>query len=189
MDGYTDYTATFHMILCECEKSLDSIRKEDVEILIDEILSAERVFFVGVGRVMLSLEAIAKRLGHCGIHTICVGQITEPAITQKDLLIAASGSGESLIPVGIARKAKSFGARVIMIGSNLESTLASLADFVIRVPVRTKLKKDDEILSDQPMTSLFEQTLLLLGDTIAKIIIEKLSLDMEELWKYHANLE
>lgn len=187
--GNIDYEDTFHMILNECAVALDSIQKEEVEVLINEIMSADRVFFVGVGRVMLSLEAIAKRLGHCGVKTICVGQITEPAITEKDLLIAASGSGESVIPVEIAKKAKLYGARVLMIGSNVESTLASIADFVVRVPVRTKLEKKDEIESKQPMTSLFEQTLLLLGDTIAKIIITKSGLKMEELWKYHANLE
>lgn len=184
-----DYSQTFRMILDECEKSLESIQQKDVELLVQEILHARKVFFIGVGRVMLSLEAMAKRLAHCGIDTVCVGQITEPAITPEDLLIAASGSGESLVTVGIARKAKSFGARVVMIGSNQDSTLAALADRLVRIPVRTKLNKEDEINSMQPMTSLFEQTLLLFGDTIAKLIIKKLNLDMDNLWKCHANLE
>jgi len=39
------------------------------------------------------------------------------------------------------------------------------------------------------MTSLFEQSLLLFGDSIAKVIIEKKQLDMHSLWRYHANLE
>lgn len=190
MNGhYTDYSQTYHMILGECEKSLGSIRKEDVEQLVEEILHSRKVFFIGVGRVMLSLEAFAKRLAHCGIDTVCVGQITEPAITTDDILIAASGSGESLVTVGIARKAKSLGAKVVMIGSNPESTLASFADIFVRIPVRTKLRREDEISSSQPMTSLFEQTLLLFGDTVAALIIEKLGLDMDGLWKCHANLE
>lgn len=186
---YMDYSQTFHMILGECEESLESVRKEDVELLVNEILRARKVFFIGVGRVMLSLEAMAKRLAHCGIDTVCVGQITEPAITPDDVLIAASGSGESLITVGIARKAKSLGVRVVMIGSNPDSTLAGLADLLVRIPVRTKLNRADEISSEQPMTSLFEQTLLLFGDTVAKLIIEKMNLDMDGLWKCHANLE
>ncbi len=39
---------------------------------------------VGVGRVKLALEAIAKRLAHLGVDTVMVGQITEPAICEKD---------------------------------------------------------------------------------------------------------
>ena len=60
------------------------------------LTSAKRVFFVGVGRVLLSLEAIAKRYAHLGIDTVIVGQITEPAITKDDVLVVGSGSGETM---------------------------------------------------------------------------------------------
>ena len=55
--------------------------------------------------------------------------------------------------------------------------------------MRTKNYLEDEIDSVQPMTSLFEQSLLILGDTVAKMIIDKKQIDMKSLWKYHANLE
>ena len=60
---------------------------------------------------------------------------------------------------------------------------------MVRIPVRTKLYLEDEIASVQPMTTLFEQSVLLLGDVIAKMIIEERQLDMKSLWRYHANLE
>ena len=60
---------------------------------------------------------------------------------------------------------------------------------MVRVPVRTKYYLEDEIDSQQPMTSLFEQTLLLLGDIVAKMLIDRQGLDMKGLWQYHANLE
>lgn len=139
----------------------------------DALLGAEKVFFVGVGRVLLSREAIAKRYAHLGIHTVVVGQITEPAITSQDLLIVGSGSGDTLFPVGIAKKAKAIGAKVAHIGSNPESSLKTVADIFVRILVASKQKRADEIRSAQPMTSLFEQSLLLFGDTTAKMIIEK----------------
>lgn len=74
-------------IVNEIAATLDNIAVEEVEELVAEIEKAERVFFVGVGRVLLSLEGIAKRLAHLGVQTVVVGQITEPAITEKDLLI------------------------------------------------------------------------------------------------------
>jgi 6-phospho-3-hexuloisomerase len=139
--------------------------------------------------VMLCLQAVTKRLAHLGINAHYVGEITEPAITSKDLLIVGSGSGTTLFPVSIARKAKSFGATVIHIGSNPKSDMKDIADFMVRIPVRTKLYLDDEIESTQPMTSLFEQTLLLLGDIVAKMIIDDRKVNLKELWQYHANLE
>ncbi|MGM0216608.1 6-phospho-3-hexuloisomerase [Enterococcus sp. AZ109] len=173
----------------EIESTLAGIDEAQVDQLIVAIQQAEKVFFVGVGRVLLSLEAIAKRLAHIGIQTVVVGQITEPAITDKDLLIVGSGSGESAFPLAIARKAKTFDAKVAHIGSNPNSSMKEYADIFVRIPVQTKLNLAGEIPSVQPMTSLFEQSLLLLGDAIALTLIEEKNIDMHGLWRYHANLE
>ncbi len=183
------YGACTELVLDELRQSLGSVEPESLHRLKDEILAAEQVYFVGVGRVFLSLEAVAKRLAHLGIRTHCVGEITEPAITDRDLLIVGSGSGGSLFPVAIARKAKSLGVKVVHIGSNPQGEMGGLCDFMVRIPVRTKNYLPDEIDSDQPMTSLFEQSLLLLGDILAKLIIDEKQLDMKALWRYHANLE
>lgn len=99
-------------IIKELTSTLENIEESQVDILINELLKAKRVFFVGVGRVLLSLEAIAKRLAHIGVDTVIVGEITEPAITDEDLLIVGSGSGESLFPLMIAKKAKSYNASI-----------------------------------------------------------------------------
>lgn len=183
------FKQTAEMVINECRNALDKIDPYSVSRLLDAIMSAEKVFFIGVGRVMLSLQAFAKRLSHLGVNSFCVGQITEPAITDRDLLIVGSGSGESLIPVAIARKAKLFGAKIAHIGSNPESSLKEITDIFVRIPVRTKMALGDEIKSEQPMTSLFEQSLLLFGDILAKMIIVKNKISMDELWRYHANLE
>ena len=177
------------LVLLELRTSLESIDSEQVEQLLEAVLSARKVFFVGVGRVLLSLQAIAKRWAHLGIDTHFVGEITEPAITAEDLLIVGSGSGTTLFPAGIAQKAHKIGAKVVHIGSNPNSDLKDIAAFMVRIPVRTKYYLEDEIDSRQPMTSLFEQTLLLLGDIVAKMIIERRELEMKALWQYHANLE
>lgn len=173
----------------EISHTLNGISEDQANQLMEAIQKAERVFFVGVGRVLLSLEAIAKRLAHIGIDTVVVGQITEPAITNKDLLIVGSGSGQSAFPLAIAEKAKTFDATVAHIGSNPNSAMKEFADIFVRIPVQTKLNLKGEIPSIQPMTSLFEQCLLLLGDSIALTLIEEKNIDMHGLWRYHANLE
>lgn len=173
----------------EISSTLNGVSEEQVEQLMQEIQQAKRVFFVGVGRVLLSLEAFAKRLAHIGIDTVVVGQITEPAITAEDLLIVGSGSGESAFPLAIAKKAKTFDATVVHVGSNPDSSMKEYADKFVRIPVQTKLNLAGEIPSVQPMTSLFEQCLLLLGDAIALTLIEEKEIDMHGLWRFHANLE
>lgn len=60
---------------------------------------------------------------------------------------------------------------------------------MVRIPVQTKLYLEDEISSNQPMSSLFEQSLLLLGDIVAKMIVERKQINLKSLWQYHANLE
>ena len=184
------YEKTCIDVLEELQKTLNSIDPSSLEHLVQEILSADQVFFVGVGRVMLALQCVCKRMAHLGIKAHYVGEITEPAITKKDLLIVGSGSGGSLFPLGIAKKARqSVDCRIVHIGSNPNSEMKDICDFMVRIPVRTKFYLEDEIDSCQPMTSLFEQSVLLLGDVLAKIIIEYRQLDMKSLWRYHANLE
>jgi len=183
------YQQISELVVSELRTSLGSVEMESVEKLIDIVLSSRKVFFVGVGRVMLSLQAIAKRWAHLGIDTHLVGEITEPAITPEDVLIVGSGSGTTLFPAGIAQKAHKIGAKVVHIGSNPNSPLKEIVCLMVRIPVRTKYYLEDEIDSEQPMTSLFEQTLLLLGDVVAKMIIDRKELDMKGLWQYHANLE
>ena len=177
------------IVLSELQNTLLQLDSGQVKLLTDNILGARKVFVVGVGRVMLSLQAFVKRLAHLGVDAHFVGEITEPAITHDDLLIVGSGSGESIFPKNIAFKAKNIGAKIIHIGSNTESSIKDICEGMVRIPVSTKLGLPDEIASRQPMSSLFEQSLFLLGDVVAMIIIERKNLDMSLLWEYHANLE
>jgi 6-phospho-3-hexuloisomerase len=189
-DFNENYKKACDDVLDELSRTLASIDSASLEHLANEILAADQVFFVGVGRVMLALQCVCKRLAHLGIKAHYVGEITEPAITENDLLIVGSGSGASLFPLGIARKARaSVNCKIVHIGSNPNSEMKEICDFMVRIPVRTKFYLEDEIDSCQPMTSLFEQSVLLMGDILAKLIIEQREIDMKSLWKYHANLE
>lgn len=184
-----EYYKTCQSVFDELIRTFASVDTKSIERLCGEILRAEQVFFVGVGRVFLALQCFCKRLAHLGICAHCVGEVTEPAITKNDLLIVGSGSGMSVFPLCIAKKAHLLGARIVHIGSNPDSEMRDLCEFMVRIPVRTKFYLEDEIDSCQPMTSLFEQTVFLLGDILSMMIIERKHLDMKSLWKYHANLE
>ncbi|MDQ0203884.1 6-phospho-3-hexuloisomerase [Pectinatus haikarae] len=183
------YETARSLVIEECSTALAKVDEKDVNQLIDMILHADKIFLIGVGRVKLELEAFAKRLVHLGIKAHMVGDITEPAMTDRDILIVGSGSGESLIPVAIAKKAKQIGGKIVHIGSNPQSSLSPVTDLMVRIPVQTKLYLADEITSKQPMSSLFEQSLLLLCDTVAAMIVNDKHIELKKLWHYHANLE
>jgi len=106
------FQETQRLILSEIQGVLESVEKEEIEALVDAIIEARRVFVIGVGRVLLSLQMMAKRLFHLGISIHVVGDVTEPAAGSSDLIIVGSGSGGSIVPVAVAKRAKELGAKV-----------------------------------------------------------------------------
>lgn len=184
-----DFLSVKEKVIREIENTLQKIEKEKVEILIEAILSAEKVFVIGVGRVMLMMEAFAKRLRHLGIDAHVVGEIIEPPATKKDLLIVASGSGESIFPAGISEKARKIGMKIILITARRNSKITKISDSIILIPAPTKLDSYKGKKSFQPLGNLFEQGLLIFCDIAAMLIQQRLGLEGESLQKHHANLE
>lgn len=189
------------LVISEIEQSLLNVSPKQTKSLINQIISAERVFLVAIGRVQLSLQCFGKRLAHLGIKVELVGSLTEKPATKKDLLIVASGSGESLIPIQITKKAKSIGCKIFLITSAKNSTIKKLSNFHVEIKAPTKKNfgtyfnkslfdsSSKTQKSVQPMSSLFDQTLHIYGDIVSLDIIEKLKINKKKLWKHHANLE
>ncbi len=185
-----DFQQNWTLILEEIRSALAKVDEKQVQAFVEELLAAQQVFFTGVGRVALTLQAMVKRLNHLGVQAWFVGDLSEPAISGRDLLVVGSGSGESVVPVAIAGVAKKHGARVAHIGSNPNSSLRPLTDVFLHLPVRTRLNRSGEISSQQIMTSLFEQALYILADAVALMIMKRKGItDLSALWQHHANLE
>ena len=102
------YKDNSKLVINELSTTLNAIDEKQVDQLVTMICDAEKVFVVGVGRVLLMLQAFEKRLNHLGIDAYYVGEINEPAITENDLLIVGSGSGESVFPLSIIKIAKNY---------------------------------------------------------------------------------
>jgi len=194
------YIKNTNIIIDEISDILNNIPLSQTQNLINQIIKTNRIFLVAIGRVNLSLQCFGKRLAHLGFKVELVGSLTEKPATKKDLLIVASGSGESLIPLHISRKAKSVGCKILHITSSKKSSIRRIADHVVELKAPTKKMSKiriKESLSDsasktmsiQPMSTLFDQVLHIYGDIVSVQIIEKLRLNKINLWKNHANLE
>ena len=175
--------------LRELKEVLGRVDEESVERFVEMVRNANKVFVIGVGRSMLILQAFAKRLNHLRINAYVVGETTVPPIGEKDLLVAASGSGETMTTVNISRLAKKKGAKIALITAREKSTLSQLADLYIKISCPTKLRLKGEYKSKQLMGSLFEQSLLLFFDCITIKVQRESGINEEEMWRLHANLE
>ena len=186
MDSFAAWCRT---ILPEIDAVLDKMSEREVSALLTEVTGAEKVFVVGAGRVGLVMSAFAKRLNHCLVPAFVVGEPTNPNTTPRDLLLVSSGSGETATIVAVARRAKDASARIALITAHPDSTIGKLADTVLVLPAPTKLHRQGERRSVQPMTNLFEQCLYVTCDVLALMIQQQRGISERELWERHANLE
>lgn len=176
-------------IVVEIGQVLDQVDPAEIDSLANALVDARRVFLHAVGRVLFSLECLGKRLNHLGIDCQVVGAMDEKPIGPEDVMLIASGSGESKLPAEIARIAKSKGTKLALITSANESTIKSLSDVVVHLPCPTKKEPTRGVKSIQLMSTLFDQSLHIFGDALALRIQESKQLSRDAVWQRHANLE
>ena len=183
-------TAYSQEIIKELERTLALVSPERANEFAELILKSKKVFAAGAGRSGFGVKAFAMRLMHMGFEAYVVGETVTPNITMEDVLVIGSGSGETASLVTMAKKAKTIGAKLVLITIFPESTIGQLADIVVKIPAPTpKVKTKSEFTSIQPMGSLFEQSLLLFFDTIILKLMEKQGKDSNTMFSRHANLE
>lgn len=146
---------------------------------------AKRIFITGAGRSKLVGNFLGMRLMHSGYETYVQGEVATPSIRSGDLLIVISGSGETTQLVSFANKAKSEGAKVILICSKSKSTIGDIADQTIQIGNDNSFA----VTKGMPMGTMFElSTLIFLEATISYLIHEK-GIAEEDMRYRHANME
>ena len=169
---------------------LAAVGDESAERLMDAIVRSHRIFLTGTGRSGWVARCLAVRLGHLGRTLHVVGDATTPAIVERDLLLACTGSGSTPSVLGYVDGAHRAGATVAVITARPDSTAAQRADVVVHLPAPTpKAAGPSEAQSIQPMGSLFEQSLLIFGDALIMLLADRLEQDHDQMWQRHTNLE
>ena len=153
-----------------------------------EIRGAHRVFLLGAGRSGIALQLTAMRLMHLGLAVHVVGEVTAPAIRAGDVLVVASGSGSTAGIVRAAQTASEVGASVVAITADAASDVSKLATVTIVVEAARKLDRDSAV-SQQYAGSLFEQTVVTVGDALFHALWKASGLSADDLWPRHSNLE
>jgi 6-phospho-3-hexuloisomerase len=185
-----DFNAAAKAVIEEAGRTLERVDPAAVEELVQFLATARSVFVAGAGRTGLMIRSFAMRLAHLGLSVQVVGDVTTRGIGHEDVLLVASGSGETRGIVAIAQSAIDHGAKVGVITIFSESSLARLAQCRVLIPAPTpKSGQDNPETSIQPMGTLFEQSLLLTMDVMVMMLMQKLGRTSEQMFKLHANLE
>ena len=180
------------------ERVAESLDEEQVERLVNEILKVKKVFVCGAGRSGLVGKAFAMRLMHLDINVYVIGEIITPSITNGDLLILISGSGETTSVVNAAKIAKKAGAKIILITTYPDSTAGKMADHVVAIEGRTKFEGEKDFMLRQikgehyslaPLGTLFEATAMILLDGVIAELMHRLGKSEEDLRVRHATIE
>lgn len=183
------YNKNLKTILSEISAVLGDVNSKEVNDFITEIFKARKIVLTGAGRVGMAVRGFAMRLAHLGLKSHMVGDATVPSVGKGDLLIVASGSGETQTIFDLVVIAKKNKARVALVTANKISRMGNLSDFIVIVPAPSKTKKINNLISIQPMTTLNEQCLGIFFDTIVLELMSKMNETHDSMWKRHSNLE
>lgn len=183
MDSYTYAMKA----IGEIKQIVSAVNVGDLDLATKRILAAKTVFVAGAGRSLLMLKAFAMRLMHFGLSVHVVGETTTPAITANDLLLIASGSGETETMLVVAKRAVALGSDLVAVTANNSSSLAACARHLVIIPASSKVGGRYD--SWQPSGNSFEQSLLLVLDGIALHVARTGGYNFAETLNRHANLE
>lgn len=177
----TSTSAYVQANIAELQAVADTLDESDLELLVRNVIEANRVYLTGVGRSGLAARAIAMRLMHIGVDAFVVGEVATPGISTGDLLVAVTATGRGSV-LDQAKTALKLGARVAAITTQAQSELTEIANGVVVFPIRAGIS------TQQHAGSLFEQSALVVGDAICRTVQEQLNVPSSELDRRHANL-
>jgi 6-phospho-3-hexuloisomerase len=177
------------IILEENRCLMKNIAGKAAKDFIQRIRNAESIFFSAQGRTGFILRCFCMRLMHLGYRVYFCGETITPAITDNDMLIVLSGSGETPSTLEAVRLAKQYKAEVFGILGNIESRIGSLVDYSIQIPGTTKLCREGEPESAQMAGSLFEQSAFLFLEAVVLMIYQTRKKDVKNVSSRHAIIE
>ena len=159
-------------VLEENRNLLKKLDNDSTKAFVKKIIRQESdsIFFSAQGRSGFILRCFCMRLMHLGCRVYFCGETVTPAISDKDLLIVLSGSGETPSTLEAVKSAKKLNTFTMGILGNLDSTIASLVDMAIEIPGTTKLCRKNEPGSLQMSGSLFEQSAFIFLEAIILMI-------------------
>ncbi len=194
-----DVILSMRLIVDQLNDVINRLDNEAIKGMLQKTLDAERIFLMGAGRSGLVAKAFAMRLMHLGFTVYVVGETTTPAVQEKDVVIAISGSGETRSIANLGKIVKDIGSTLITVTSKKESTLGRISDIAVILPSKTKNDLDADGYLERnmrgdyknlpPLGTAFEITSLVFLDSVIAQLISLTGASEAELKSRHTNIE
>lgn len=169
---------------------INELNQADIEVTrqeLDLIFEHNRIFLAGAGRSQLALKAFAMRLTQVGKEVYVYNSETTPAFLKNDVLVIASGSATTPSMLSLVKKAKEIDGVVWLLTAAKQTEMTQLADVKTTLPCKSKF--DYETNQQQPLGSLFEQSVWIYGDAFIIDYMQQQQIDEQFLANRHNNLE
>ncbi|CAN6480702.1 unnamed protein product [Victoria cruziana] len=168
-----------------------------LDVLVEEIAAAAArdacIIVHGVGREGLMMRALCMRLAHLGLRAHCVGDMSAPPVSAKDLLIASAGPGGFPTVDAICRTAERVGATVVVVTAQPGGSAGRLANKVAFLPAQTMADDEKDCGGGGggllPMGSLYEGAMFVLFEMVVFRLATALAQTPEIIRSRHTNLE
>lgn len=168
-------------IIQEITYIIDNSNFNSLDPIIQNICQCKgSIIGIGSGRMGYSLKAFIMRLNHLGKSSYFIDDCNVPSISQQDLVIVNSGSGETEIIYQYAKIAKGLTDNIILFTQNNKSRIAKLSSFIFTYP---------KYNSKQLLKTVNEQFTYLLFDYLIMQIFKNLKITTDEVFINHSNLE
>ena len=183
-------SSSFQKVIAEISHAIHETQLDGYSDFLSMIENdGSKIVCTGAGRVGLAMRGFTMRLNHLGIDAHFLGETVVHPTGPGDLLIVGSGSGSTGSILKLVEIAKSKGIRIALVTSSKSSPMRSLADSSVVLNTPNKSSESSQILSIQPMTTLFEQTLAIFLDSVVLDLMEKFGETSESMWGRHNVIE
>ncbi len=175
-----DFQPLFQAYQTELNSFFDRIDKKQVAELLEAIKACKGlVVFSGIGKSGIVAQKIAMTMTSTGTRAIFISPVEAMhgdigVITQGDLFIALSKSGETDELLQLIPSVRNKGAKIAAVVSNEKSRIALASDIVLRLPVQKELCP----FNLAPTISTTSQ--LVLGDILAIALMQQQSFSIDQ---------
>ena len=167
-------------IVSQCLDALSGVSQDSRNALADAIIKARTVFVFGVGRSGLVAQSFAVRMVQLGLKVYFIGDMTTPLISDKDLVILVSNSGDTMSVVKTAEIARRLETPVFSVTGSEDNNLARVSNQNIVIASR---KRDG---STSPLGTVFEDATMLFFDSMVPQLMDILGVTEEDMRARHA---
>ena len=150
-------------ILDELNENVKRVDSSVLDKISNLICETKRIYTYGCGRSGIEMMAFGMRIMHLGKESYYVHDTCVPPIKKDDLLIVASGSGNTESTIAIVNR-------------------ANLSDLVLEIPL-------SGFETIQAQGNCYDQTMFICLDIIIYKCMKNLGLTEEDMDRNHTNIE